>query len=90
MYTQEIKILLLKALNLKKVYVLVEENHYKIIAIDKIFIGKSTIEQHKLIYGPIAKYITNNKIHSISIHVFCPEEWNKNTNYNKNIIGLLS
>lgn len=77
MYTDNIKKILLKNLSLERVYVMVNENHYRIIAIDKIFIDKSTLEQHKLIYAALAKFITCNKIHAISIHTFSPKEWNK-------------
>lgn len=75
MYTHEIKKLLLQNLCLEQVYVIVDENYYKIFAIDKIFIGKSILERHKLIYAPLIEFITSNKIHAISIHTFCPEEW---------------
>lgn len=75
MYTHEIKNLLLQNLNLEKVYVFVDRSHYKIIAIDKVFIGKNIREQHQLIYAPLVDFITCNKIHAISIHTFSPEEW---------------
>lgn len=83
MYADEIKQLLLKNLVLEKVYVFVDGKNCKIIAIDHIFSNKSTLEQHKLIYAPLMKYITNNKIHAISIHVFCPDEWNNQHRLNK-------
>lgn len=78
MYEHEIKNLLLKTLSLKEIYVsIINENYYKIIAIDRIFSDKSTLERHQIIYSVLADYITSNKIHAISIFAFCPKEWKK-------------
>lgn len=80
MYSKEVKNILLKNLSLQQVYVFANDNHYQIIAIDKIFIGKSKLEQHKLIYKTITSFIKHNQIHAVSIHTFSPEEWNNNNN----------
>lgn len=77
MYTTKIQNILLEYLNLKEVYVMTYGNHYQIIVIDQILSSKKKLDQQQIIYAPLMKYITQNMIHSISIHVFCPDEWNK-------------
>lgn len=77
MDANKIQNILLKYLSLKKIYVISIQNHYQIIVIDKILSQKTKLEQHKIIYAPLMQYIIHNIIHSISIHVFCPNEWNK-------------
>lgn len=76
MKTSDIKSIILKDLCLEEVHVLLFEKHYQIIAIDSMFLNISMLEAHKMIYAPLLKYILNNKIHSVSIKVFNPEEWN--------------
>ncbi|CAD83572.1 BolA-like protein; transcription regulator activity [Candidatus Blochmanniella floridana] len=75
MYADEIKKILSKNLSLQEIYVFVDQDHYKIIVVDQIFVDKSKLEQHKMVYAPITKYIVDNKIHSISIYSFNPQEW---------------
>lgn len=77
MHTNKIQNILIQHLSLKKVYVITYGNHYQIIVVDKILNDKTKLEQHKTIYAPLMQYITQNIIHSISIHVFDPDEWNK-------------
>lgn len=77
MKTSDIKSLILKKLFLEELYVLLHSNHYQIIAVDPMFFDMSVLEAHKIIYAPLAAYISNNKIHSVSIKVFNPQEWRK-------------
>lgn len=76
MYTNKIKNILLHHLSLKEIYVIPYGNHYQIIVIDKTLSAKTKLEQHKTIYAPLKEYIVKNIIHSISIYVFSPEDWN--------------
>lgn len=78
MKTSDIKEIILKNLSLEKVYVLLYNNHYQIIAVDSIFVNISTVEAHQMIYAILTEYILNNCIHSVSIKVFTPKEWNIN------------
>lgn len=77
MKPNEIKNILLKNLFLKEIYVLLHDDHYQIIAVDPIFSDMNMLEAHKIIYAPLTKYISANRIHSVSIKVFSPEEWNE-------------
>lgn len=75
MYEFEIKQILSQHLCLKEIYVFSNQNHYQIIVVDQIFSEKSKLDQHKIIYALITKYILEKKIHSVSIHSFKPQEW---------------
>lgn len=77
MKENEIKDILLKKLFLEKIYVVLCDGHYQIIAVDPMFSNISVLDAHKIIYAPLAEYISNNCIHSVSIKVFHPKEWNK-------------
>lgn len=76
MYIDEIKKILLDSLSLEKIYVFLHDNHYQVIAVDQLFIGKTKVEQHKIVYAPLMRLITENKIHSVSIYTFNHAEWN--------------
>lgn len=75
MKSDEIESLLKKVLNLENIKVKNIENHFEIIAIDNIFKNMSDVEKQKIIYEPLANYIANNVIHSISIETYTPNEW---------------
>lgn len=76
MYTDKIQNILLSNLSLKQVYVIPFEKHYQIIVIDEILSTKTKLEQHKTIYAPLHEYIVKQIVHSISIYVFSPKDWN--------------
>lgn len=76
MHANKIKNILSQHLSLTEIYVIPIKNHYQIIVVNKILNDKTKLEQHKIIYAPLMKYITQNIIHSVSIHVFSPNEWN--------------
>lgn len=75
MYTHEIELVLMQAFPKGEVYVIFDENYCRVIVVNKVFFGKSVLERHQLIYNPLMEFILSNKIHSISISAFCPEEW---------------
>lgn len=70
-----VKDILVQVLSFKEIHVVLYDNHYQIIAVDSIFSDMNILEAHKVIYAPLAEYILNNQIHSVSIKVFTPKEW---------------
>ncbi|PPI88598.1 hypothetical protein CRV09_01685 [Candidatus Pantoea edessiphila] len=79
MKDSEIKKLLITSLPLEKVYVSSDSsNYFKIIAVGKIFSKLNYVQKQQLIYKQLAKYISNNTIHAISIKTYTPEEWSSN------------
>lgn len=77
MKENEIKNIILKHLCLEEIYVILNNDHYQIIAVDSIFHNMNVLEAHRMIYAPLTQYILNNQVHSISIKVFNPKEWNE-------------
>ncbi|XBC39070.1 MAG: BolA/IbaG family iron-sulfur metabolism protein [Buchnera aphidicola (Nurudea shiraii)] len=75
MITKEIQNLLKTSLSLKEIKVKGDTKHLEIIAIDNIFQNKSEVEKQKIIYTQLMNYITENKIHSISIKTYSIQEW---------------
>lgn len=74
----KIEAIILAHIRLEKIYVFSDDaNNYQIIAVDPIFSKMSVLEAHKVIYAPLTKYISENKIHAVSIKVFDPENWKK-------------
>ncbi|WP_348666621.1 BolA family protein [Arsenophonus symbiont of Ornithomya chloropus] len=73
----EIKELLLKKLKLDEVIVKSNGNYFQVIVVGKIFHGMTAVKKQQIIYKPLTKYITDKKIHALSIKVYTPIEWSK-------------
>ncbi|XBC40595.1 MAG: BolA/IbaG family iron-sulfur metabolism protein [Buchnera aphidicola (Nurudea yanoniella)] len=80
MITKQIKNLLKDSLSLNKIKVRGDNNYLEIVAIDNIFHNKSEVEKQKIIYSKLMNYITEKKIHSISIKTYSVTEWEKSLN----------
>lgn len=52
-----------------------KNKHFKVTVVSSIFLNKNYVERHKMIYSLLNKYITENKIHALSIQTFTPEEF---------------
>tara|TARA_Y100000996_G_scaffold410846_1_gene393923 strand:- start:1634 stop:1870 length:237 start_codon:yes stop_codon:yes gene_type:complete len=44
-----------------------EDSKYTVHVISDIFIGKSIIERHKIVYAALDKYIKSGEIHALTI-----------------------
>ncbi|WP_343182897.1 BolA/IbaG family iron-sulfur metabolism protein [Buchnera aphidicola (Neophyllaphis podocarpi)] len=75
MKIEKIKETLIKELKLTKVYIKGNENHIEIIAIGDFFLRKSEVQRQQHIYKPLMNYITNKKIHAITIKAYTIKEW---------------
>ncbi|WP_343153339.1 BolA/IbaG family iron-sulfur metabolism protein [Buchnera aphidicola (Mindarus keteleerifoliae)] len=75
MMKKTIKSLLLKEKFLEKVYIKGDNYHLKIIAISKKFITMEEKNKQQIIYSPLTKLITSNKIHALTIETYTPKEW---------------
>ncbi|QJC37328.1 BolA/IbaG family iron-sulfur metabolism protein [Enterobacteriaceae endosymbiont of Donacia thalassina] len=56
--------------------------HIEIIIVSNLFMNKSLITRHRLIYHIIGNKINN--IHSLSLHTYTLSEWEKFKNIKKN------
>ncbi|ACL30185.1 BolA family transcriptional regulator [Buchnera aphidicola str. APS (Acyrthosiphon pisum)] len=77
MDNQEIKLLLIKKLNLEQANITGDSNHIKIIAIGNIFKNVSQVKRQQIIYAPLIDMIKEKHIHAVSIMSYTPEEWEK-------------
>ncbi|UVK77384.1 MAG: acid stress protein IbaG [Sodalis sp. Fle] len=75
METYAIKDVLIKALRLDQVHVSGNGRHFQVIAVSKQFAGMSKIKKQQIIYAPLMEYISDDRIHSLSIKAYTPEEW---------------
>ncbi|WP_343152468.1 BolA/IbaG family iron-sulfur metabolism protein [Buchnera aphidicola] len=78
-----IKSLLLKKISLEKIYIKGDDYHLIIVAIGKIFFNMNEKERQQVIYSPLKKLITNNKIHALTIETYTLKEWKKYKENNK-------
>ncbi|MCV2506301.1 MAG: BolA/IbaG family iron-sulfur metabolism protein [Candidatus Lightella neohaematopini] len=79
---KKIKQDLLDYLSPNKCYIKNHDNHLFIVIIKDSFINLSILERQQEVYKPLAKYIKNKIIHSVSITTYTTEEW-KNYNNKK-------
>lgn len=51
--------------------------HYRVVIVDKAFVGKRPLERHRLIYEALqtGTQLQAAGIHALSIHAFTPQEW---------------
>ena len=54
-----------------------EESKYTVRIISDIFLGKSTVEKHKIVYAALDKYIKSGEIHALTIKAFTVDESNQ-------------
>jgi len=77
MNNQNIKSILIKELNLEKIYITGDSNHIKIIAIGEIFQGMTQVKRQQIVYTPLINMIIEKHIHAVSIKSYTSEEWTK-------------
>lgn len=76
MESKKIKDLLIKTLALQEAHVVSDDGrHFQIIAVSEQFIGMSRIKKQQMIYAPLMEYFSDNRIHSLSIKAYTPNEW---------------
>lgn len=75
METSEIKAVLMKALALDEAHVSGDGSHFQVIAVSSQFAGMSRVKKQQTLYAPLMEYISDNRIHALSIKAYSPEEW---------------
>jgi BolA protein len=65
-----------------------EESHFNITVVSNVFLGKSPIERHRMLYKVLGDEL-KNKIHALSIQAKTIEQWQLNPELNKspNCVG---
>ena len=52
-------------------------DHFEAQVVCEAFVGKSMIEQHRLVYGPLDDLIKSGALHALALKTFSPEQWKK-------------
>ncbi|WMQ74609.1 MAG: Acid stress protein IbaG [Sodalis sp.] len=82
METSEIKAMLMEALKLDEVHVSGDGSHFQVIAVSDQFAGMSRVKKQQTIYEPLMEYISDNRIHALSIKAYTPKEWQRDRKLN--------
>lgn len=77
METSEIKAVLMKALALDEAHVSGDGSHFQVIAVSEQFASMSRVKKQQTIYAPLMEYISDNRIHALSIKAYTPDEWQR-------------
>jgi len=48
--------------------------HYRVEIVSPLFVGKTTLQQHRLVYGALAEQM-GNSIHALALQTYSPEQW---------------
>jgi stress-induced morphogen len=54
------------------------KDHYQARIVSPAFVGKSLIEQHKLVYAALGEAM-HGPIHALALNTYTPEVWAKQT-----------
>ena len=52
-------------------------DHFEVVVVSPAFEGKSLVERHQLVQGPLRPAIEDGRIHALSLKTFTPEQWRK-------------
>jgi acid stress-induced BolA-like protein IbaG/YrbA len=77
MDTEQIKTLLLEALELDEVTVKSDGSHYHVTAVGQVFENLSRVKQQQYVYKPLSSHIADGTMHAVSIKTYTPAAWEK-------------
>ncbi|MWP50079.1 MULTISPECIES: BolA family protein [unclassified Gilliamella] len=78
MNKQEIIDKLNSSLKLDDVHVLTDDgSHFQVIAVGELFADLTRVKKQQAIYAPLAEFISDNRIHALSIKTYTPTEWQR-------------
>jgi stress-induced morphogen len=52
-------------------------DHFEARVVSASFLGKSLIEQHQLVYGPLKDLLATGTLHALALKTYSPEQWKK-------------
>jgi len=53
------------------------QDHWQVLVVSTEFEGRSRVEQHQLVMGPLQERFGSNEIHAMALKTFTPEKWEK-------------
>ena len=80
--TSELVDAILAAIEGAKVDIVSRQNdglHFDAVVISSHFEGKSPIERHRMVLGPL-KDLFSSRLHALSVKTWTPEEWERKGN----------
>ncbi len=51
--------------------------HFEAVVISAAFIGKSLVQQHRLVYAALGERMEREEIHALALKTYTPEAWQK-------------
>lgn len=78
MHTQEIKHLIEEQLPGAQATVRGDDGvHFEAVVISEAFIGKSPVQQHRLVYAALGDRLKREDIHALALKTYTPDAWRK-------------
>lgn len=53
------------------------QNHYEAFIVSKAFVGKSTLEKHRIVYDFLNDELKSGEVHALKLKTLSPEEYEK-------------
>ena len=53
--------------------------HFEAIVISPDFVGKSRVQQHRLVYAALGESFSNQSLHALALSTHTPEAWQQRT-----------
>lgn len=51
--------------------------HFEALVVSAAFIGKSLVQQHRLVYAALGERMEREEIHALALKTYTPEAWQK-------------
>ena len=51
--------------------------HFEAVVVSAAFIGKSLVQQHRLVYAALGERMEREEIHALALKTYTPEAWPK-------------
>jgi acid stress-induced BolA-like protein IbaG/YrbA len=51
------------------------EDHYSAVVVSRAFVGRTRIDQHRMIYALFRDEMARQEIHALALRTCTPEEW---------------
>lgn len=51
--------------------------HFEAVVVSADFVGKSLVQQHRLVYAALGRRMEREEIHALSIKTYTPDAWDK-------------
>lgn len=51
--------------------------HFEAVVVSEAFVGKSPVQQHRLVYAALGERLKREEIHALSLKTYTPDAWRK-------------